>query len=291
MKSVYFTYGTPTEQRLYEDLVIESLKIYGLDVYYLPREIVKLDDLFGEDILSKFDENYIIEMYMSNFDGFQGDGTLFTKFGVRISDEATFIVSKRRWEDLVSSSNNLVSTARPNEGDLIYFPLTKSLFQIKFVEHELPFRQLGAVQTYQLRCELMEYSDERIETGVEELDDIMDDNSSEVTYTLSPGGTGTFTMGEKVYSQSKPGIYGYVSGWNASTRELELINRTGDFTPNMILVGETSAASWTIYEFSVLDDSNDAYDENKYYEDQGDIIIDWSDGNPFGEYGNMGGGF
>lgn len=291
MKSVYFTYGTPSEQRLYEDLIIESLKIYGLDVYYLPREIVKLDELFGEDILSKFDENYTIEMYMANFDGFQGDGTLFTKFGVRISDEATFIVSKRRWEDLVSSSNNLVSSFRPNEGDLIYYPLTKSLFQIKFVEHELPFRQLGAVQTYQLRCELMEYSDERIETGVDELDDIMLDNSSSVTYTLEAGGTGTYELKEKVYVQGKPEIYGYVSEWNKPTRELELINRTGNFEEDMVLIGETSGATWTIYNFSALDNSNEGYDENKYYEDQGDLIIDWSDGNPFGEYGNMGGGF
>jgi len=230
-------------------------------------------------------------MYMSNFDGFQGDGTLFTKFGVRISDEATFIVSKRRWEDLVSSSNNLVSTARPNEGDLIYFPLTKSIFQIKFVENELPFRQLGAVQTYQLRCELMEYSDERIETGVDELDDIMRENSSGVIYTLSPDGTGTYSVGEKVYSVSKPEIYGYVSSWNKTTRELELINRVGDFSLNMIVRGEKTNATWTIYDFSVLENSNEYYDENKYYEDQGDLIIDWSDGNPFGEYGNMGGGF
>ena len=149
-KNVYFSGGTRSEQRLYEDLIIESLKIYGHDVYYLPREIVKEDDLFTEDVLSKFDENYMIEMYISNYEGFEGDGSLLTKFGVRIADEATFIIAKRRWEDLISSSNNLVSNFRPNEGDAIYLPLTDQLFQIKFVEHEKPFRQLDGIQTYGL---------------------------------------------------------------------------------------------------------------------------------------------
>lgn len=186
-KNVYFSGGTTSEQRLYEDLIIESLKIYGHDVYYLPREIVKEDRIFREDVLSKFDENYMIEMYLSNFEGFEGDGTLLTKFGVRISDEATFIISKRRWEDLISSSNNLVSSKRPNEGDVIYFPLTMQFFQIKLVEHEKPFRQLDAIQTYQLVTELMEFSDERFETGVKEIDNITRDTGYSVVFKLIDG--------------------------------------------------------------------------------------------------------
>jgi len=186
-KNVYFTNGTLPEQRLYEDLIIESLKIYGHDVYYLPREIVKKDRIFREDILSKFDENYLIEMYLSNFEGFEGDGTLLSKFGVRISDEATFIISKRRWQDLVSSSNNLVSSKRPNEGDVIYFPLTQQFFQIKFVEHEKPFRQLDAIQTYQLIAETMEFSDERFDTGVKEIDDVTRDSGYSVVFKLIDG--------------------------------------------------------------------------------------------------------
>jgi len=186
-KNVYFSNGTLSEQRLYENLIIESLQIYGHDVYYLPREIVKKDRIFREDILSKFDENYLIEMYLSSFEGFEGDGTLLSKFGVRISDEATFIISKRRWEDLVSSSNNLVSSKRPNEGDLLYFPLTQQFFQIKFVEHEKPFRQLDAIQTYQLIVETMEFSDERIETGIKEIDDITKDSGYSVVFKLIDG--------------------------------------------------------------------------------------------------------
>lgn len=186
-KNVYFSGGTTSEQRLYEDLIIESLKIYGHDVYYLPREIVKEDRIFREDVLSKFDENYMIEMYLANFEGFEGDGTLLSKFGVRISDEATFIISKRRWEDLISSSNNLVSSFRPNEGDVIYFPLTMQFFQIKLVEHETPFRQLDAIQTYQLVAELMEFADERFETGIPEIDNITRDTGYSVVFKLIDG--------------------------------------------------------------------------------------------------------
>jgi len=182
-KNVYFTHGTSSEQRLYEDLIIESLKIYGHDVYYLPREMVTTDRLFREDVLSKFDENYLIEMYLLNYEGFEGDGTLLTKFGVRIAEEATFIVSRRRWEYLVQSeSNNLVSNERPNEGDAIYFPLTQQLFQIKFVENEKPLRQLGDVPTYNLVCELMEYADERLETGVDEIDKIAAEQSYSIVH-------------------------------------------------------------------------------------------------------------
>ncbi len=186
-KNVYFSNGTSSEQRLYEDLIIESLKIYGHDVYYLPREIVKKDEIWNEDVLSKFDENYLIEMYLSNFEGFEGDGTLLTKFGVRISDEATFVISKRRWEDLISSSNNLVSSKRPNEGDVIYFPLTKQFFQIKFVEHEKPFRQLDAIQTYQLIAETMEFSDERFETGIKEIDGVTRESGYSIVFKLTDG--------------------------------------------------------------------------------------------------------
>ena len=180
-KNVYFSQGTRSEQLLYEDLIIESMKIYGQDVYYLPREMVTTDRLFREDVLSKFDENYLIEMYLQNYDGFQGDGTLLTKFGVRISEEATFVVSRRRWEDLVQAkSNNLVTTERPNEGDAIYFPLTQQLFQIKFVENETPLRPLGDVPIFTITCELMEFADERLETGVEEIDKI----AAEVAYSI-----------------------------------------------------------------------------------------------------------
>ena len=207
-KNVFFTIGTKSEQRLYEDLIIESMQIYGLDVYYLPREMVTTDRLFREDTLAKFDENYMIEMYLQNYDGFEGDGTLLTKFGVRISEEATFVVSRRRWEDLIQAkSNNLVSTERPNEGDAIYFPLTKQLFQIKFVENETPLRPLGDVPIFTLVTELMEFADERLETGLSEIDKI----AAEAAYSI----VHKVTSGIKYINVTQAGT-GYGSGTTVS---------------------------------------------------------------------------
>lgn len=285
MKNVYFTFGTKSEQRLYEDLIIESLKIYGMDVYYLPRELVKEDKLFGEDVLSKFDENYMIEMYLGTYDGFEGDGSLFTKFGVRISDEATFIVSKRRWEDLVSSSYNLVSSHRPNEGDLIYFPLTKGLFQIKFVEHEIPFWQLANVATYQLRAELMEYSEERLETGVDEIDGIRDEVGMSLKLTLAVG-SGNFSVGE-IVEGSTSGTTGKVVGWDNPTRTLEIIDVTGQFAQGETITGNLSGTTRTLSTFDTLD-MDDVYAENRPIEFAADDILDFSEANPFGEFGDMG---
>ena len=437
-KNVYFSGGTRSEQRLYEDLIIESLKIYGHDIYYLPREIVNKDDLFTEDVLSKFDENYIIEMYISNYEGFEGDGALLTKFGVRIADEATFIIAKRRWEDLISSSNNLVSSFRPNEGDAIYLPLTDQLFQIKFVEHEKPFRQLDGIQTYGLVAELMEFSNERLETGVEEIDKLAritgystvfkitdgikdfivtsggNGYGSGTTSVISGPGTGAtatvsltsgvvtsvnltepgtgyitapsvsisgngngavvtaliaakgnFQTGETVRSQvntatavssrtldlvssitlikngnnytSVPTVIisggggtnatatatlnstGQVSGiiltdtgsgytsdpivtieaspseatakvvrFDTTNKELEVTDIVGKFTDNDSLLGLTSGAEWTINTFSSIENENDPEAENDFFESEGDNIIDWTEGNPFGEYGNQG---
>jgi len=437
-KNVYFSGGTRSEQRLYEDLIIESLQIYGHDVYYLPREIVNEDDLFTEDVLSKFDENYMIEMYISNYEGFEGDGSLLTKFGVRIADEATFIIAKRRWEDLISSSNNLVSTFRPNEGDAIYLPLTDQLFQIKFVEHEKPFRQLDGIQTYGLVAELMEFSNERLETGIAEIDNLARITGYTTTFkitdgikdfivtsggtgygsgtTVTIGGTGSgasatasitsgvvtsvnltepglgyatappvsivgngnsagvtaliaskgnFKTGETVRSQvstatavatrtldvvssisltnnGKKYTYvpsvtisggggsgatatatlnsvGQVSGiiltdtgsgytsdptvtiqaspdeatakvvrFDTTNKELEVTDIVGKFTDNDTLLGLTSGAEWTINTFSSIENENDPEAENDFFESEGDNIIDWTEGNPFGEYGNQG---
>ena len=142
-RNVYFNDKVRSEQNLYEDIVIESLKIYGQDVYYLPRDIVAEDKIFGDDIPSRFNSSYKIEMYLENIEGVDGEGDLFTRFGVEIRDEATFVVSRRRWTQTVARMDNNVTSVRPLEGDLIYLPLTNKLFQINFVEHEHPFYQLS----------------------------------------------------------------------------------------------------------------------------------------------------
>lgn len=171
--NVHFTQGTTNEQTLYEDLVIESLKIYGQDVYYIPREIVNRDRILQDDTVSRFDNAYRIEMYIENTDGFDGEGDLFTKFGVEIRDAATFIVARRRWQNSVARFENDPVTRpfyRPREGDLIYLTLSKSMFEITRVETERPFYQLKDLPVFQLRCELFDYNDEDLDTGVEEID-------------------------------------------------------------------------------------------------------------------------
>ena len=142
-RNLYFSDTVRSEQYLYEDIVIESLKMYGQDVYYLPRDIVNEDTIFGDDVPSRFNSSHKIEMYIENIEGFDGDGDLFTKFGVEIRDQATFVVARRRWTQTVGRYDNEINSVRPLEGDLIYIPLSRSLFQIMHVEHEQPFYQLS----------------------------------------------------------------------------------------------------------------------------------------------------
>jgi hypothetical protein len=170
--------GTTNEQRLVEDLVIESLRIYGHDVYYLPRTVVNRDTIFDEDSLSQFTQAYPLEMYLENVDGFEGEGDLFSKFGIEIRDSANFILSKRRWEQMVDSTGGQFQLdARPAEGDLLYFEKTGSIFEIKFVEFQNPFYQLGKIYVFKLQCELFEYSSESFDTGLDDLDGVVSDFS------------------------------------------------------------------------------------------------------------------
>ena len=169
----YFQSGIPggrsSEQLLMEDIIIECLKIYGFDVYYIPRTSVNEDDVLTEDPLNKYSNAYPLEMYMSNVTGFEGEGDLLTKFGVEIRDSATFIVARRRWDEVVARDGGAQLTTRPSEGDILYFPITKSYFEIRRVETRDPFFQVGKLYVYKLECELMQYSSERFETGVEEI--------------------------------------------------------------------------------------------------------------------------
>jgi hypothetical protein len=177
--NVYFDTGTTSEQRLYEDIIIEQLKIYGQDVYYLPRKIANKDTIFGEDPASSFDDSYIIEMYVDNSDGYMGEQEIIKKFGLELRDDITFTVSKLRWETLISNNTDLQTSLRPNEGDLVYFPTTKKFFEIQFVEHEAPFYQQSALPIYKLSCTTWEYSSERLDTGITSIDATEDDLSTD----------------------------------------------------------------------------------------------------------------
>jgi hypothetical protein len=167
------TIGRPSEQNLYEDLIIESMKIYGFETYYIPRKAFNEDKIFTEDPLNTYEHAYPLEMYMENVGGFEGDGELLTKFGIEVRDTANFIVARRRWQQVVGDTGNSV-LQRPAEGDIIYFPLNKGYFEIRKVEGNKPFYQVGKLYIYRMYCELMQFSNERFNTGISEIDRTLD---------------------------------------------------------------------------------------------------------------------
>ena len=170
-RSVYHSHGTKNEQLFHEDLVVESLHQYGQNFYYIPRTLIAKDEILGEDRLSKFKSAYSIEMYLENVDGFDGQGAFIQKFGLMMEQSATLVVARRRWDQLVGRFGRTIIPSRPCEGDLIYFPLTDGLFEIKFVTHQDPFYQIGKLFVYKLQVELFQYASERMETGIKDIDD------------------------------------------------------------------------------------------------------------------------
>jgi len=290
-RNQYFSLGATSEKNLYEDIVVEGLRIYGHDVYYLPRSIINEDGIFNEASLSEFGEAFQIEMYVENIDGFEGEGDLLSKFGLEMRDQMSLVVSNRRWEQLVGRFQP-VPEARPQEGDLIYFPLVKGLFQIQYVEEESPFYQLQNIPTFKLKCELFEYSNEAIDTGIGEIDEFETKFASRTTLTLGTG-IGTFATGEDV-TQTVGALT--ISGEIAEIRSGEVdvvgitssdgtnvsFSITGDSNGNII--GSTSEASYAITlkdTFNNMDEF-DAFADNEEFESVGNNFIDFTEMNPFG---------
>lgn len=182
------------EQDLWENLIIESIKQYGQDMLYIPREIVNYDILYGEDAISRFTRTFPLEVYITSVDGFEGDGVFLSKFGLEIRDQVTFTVAKRVWEEAVGSE---MDQTRPNEGDVIYFPLQQKVFQIKYVNYKPFFYQHGKLQTYDLVCELFEYSSEEFDTGVPEIDEIQDKYSVDILDYALLDEEGNYLTGEE----------------------------------------------------------------------------------------------
>ena len=175
----HFLQGSRGEQRLIQSLVNEHLKIYGIDVTFIPRKFVNQSTIIEEVTASKFDDNFLIEAYVENYDGYAGAGDVLTKFGMSLRDEVTLVISKERFEEFIApfmdSGDDFELSSRPREGDLVFFPLGQRLFEIKFVEHEEPFYQLGSNYVYKLKCELFEYEDEVIDTSIEAIDTQVED--------------------------------------------------------------------------------------------------------------------
>lgn len=280
--NVFFNHAVNTEQHLYEDLVVESLRLYGHETFYLPREIVEEDTILGEDVQSKFGDAYSVEMYIENTDGFEGEGDLFSKFGVRVNDQVTFVISLRSWERFISLDSNLATGLRPNEGDLVYLPLSGGLFEIKFVEHENPFYQVGKLFVFKLRCELFEYSGEDFDTGVSNIDLVEDQQAYSIEMTMESGGTGTYYANENITLDSA--VVGEVVSWVPSTRKLTIKDNTKTLQVGDTLVGATDGASYTIASITdVMTFANDGNAQNKDFEDNDTNYLDFSETNPFGE--------
>ena len=284
----YFTQGTTGEQDLVGSLVTEQIKMFGKDVYYIPRTLVNRDSVFEEDSLSAFNGAYLIEAYIEDATGFRGDGDMFSKFGVRISDQVTFIISRERFTAAVDDNAQLIVEGRPNEGDLIHLPMANKTFEIQFVEHEVPFYQLGKVHVWGLRCELFEYSDEDFNTGVAEIDAVEVNFANAVSVNVADGGTGDFVAGEIVTGGSS-NVTSEVKSWNSATRQLIVYNRSGMYAIPETLTGNTSGAAWTSATYNTLNNMNSDTDQNFTLETQADAIIDFTESNPFGDFGNSGG--
>jgi len=186
----FFLQGSQSEQNLVQQLINEQLRMYGIEVTYIPRKFVRKDTILNEIQSSKFDDNYTIEAYVNTYDGYSGAGDILTKFGVSLKDELTITISKERFEDFISpfleaeDDKEIVLSSRPREGDLIYFPLGQRIFEVKFIEHEDPFYQLGTNYVYLLKCELFEYEDEVLDTSITEIDSQIKDEGFITTLKL-----------------------------------------------------------------------------------------------------------
>ena len=293
-RNLYFSEAVRSEQRLYEDIIIESLKMYGQDLYYLPRTIVNENRVFGEDVPSKFSNSYKIEMYIENTEGFEGEGDLFTKFGVEIRDEATFIVARKRWNTTVGRIDNQIEGERPREGDLIYLPLSNSLFEVMHVEHEQPFYQLSNLPVYKLRAQLFEYNDEDLDTGVDIIDDIERDYA--YTYVLTLDATsGLIKIGETATQTLASGvtISGEVSKYSDSDSKLHLIhintsdNKYHSFATSrsITITGDTTRVVDSSYTVTAVGEDNkiSSNEQNTDFQTDAGGFLDFSESNPFGD--------
>jgi len=290
MRNFYFSDKVRSEQNLYEDIIIESLKMYGQDVYYLPRTLIGEDKILGDEVPARFGSAHKIEMYIENTEGFDGEGDLFTRFGVEIRDEATLIVSRRRWIQQVQRLDETVSSVRPLEGDMIYLPLSRKLFQITHVEHEQPFYQLSNLPVFKLRVQLTEYSDEDLDTGITEIDE--GERIVGFTYILnlaSSEASATFNIGDQIQQQlATSTITGEISLWQSSTLQLHIVHTSSsdgnyhEWIPGTItrLVEPNTTHTVTSVSENMKQAANE---QNDQFEDFANDFLDFSEDNPFGD--------
>ena len=267
------------EQELINSLTSEVIQLHGMDVFYIPRDLVKEDLLLDEDVLSKFSVAYEIEMYIKSTEGFGGEGDLVSKFGLDVRDEVIFTVHKDRFELATEKS-------KPLEGDLIYLPMSKGLFEIKFVEHEQPFYQAGKNYSFDITCELYQYSEEQLETGITAIDDIEKEQSAAIDFVMTAGGNGAYSIDEEVYqgvSLAAATAKGTVVSWTTATRTLRANDTSGTFVAGASVYGATSSAVWSLTSYDDQALPTTPFADNLEFETEADAILDFSESNPFGE--------
>jgi len=301
--NVYFTHGTKNEQYLVEDLIIESLKIYGNEFMYIPRTLVSKDEILGEDRLSKFTSSFPIEMYFENVDSLDGQGAFIQKFGLMMEQSATLVVARRRWDQLVGRYGQTIIPTRPCEGDLIYFPLTKGLFEIKFVKHQDPFYQLGKLYVFKLQVELFQYASEKIDTGISEIDAFETLKTFTTNTTRSPNGeitsitvtnqgsgyTSVPTV-EFFSSSGRDAAATAVRGTGATANKIIRIDITNPGTgyqiaPSINITGGSGTGALATASIDInIDKVNSFGDNNKFKTQSQDVLFSVT--NPFGEIDN-----
>ncbi len=290
----YFTQGTSNEQYLIEDIINEAIKIYGVELCYLPRTIVSKDDILGEDRLSKFEASHNIPGYFENINNFGGNDFFIQKFGLMVEHTADIIVTRRDWGKYVGRFGKTTIPTRPNEGDLIYFPLTKGLFEIKFVDYKHVFYQLGRLYVYKLQIELFQYASERIDTGVPEVDifeslktysvDISDTNLAGVfDIIVNEGGTNYTTANVNILSNTGTGAAATAILDGGVVTDIVVDNvGSGYKDVTIIITGDGTGATATgVIQTNV--DAIDSYgDNNKFQSESANISFD--EVNPFGGF-------
>ena len=279
--NLYFNNTTShAEQELINELTSEVIKIHGMNVFYIPRTIVKEDLILGEDVLARFSTAYEIEMYLKSTEGFGGEGDLISKFGLDVRDEVIFTVHKDRFELATEKS-------KPLEGDLIYLPMSKGLFEIKFVEHEQPFYQAGKNYSFDLTCELFQYGEEQFEKGLpKEIRDIEREQSAAIDFVMTAGGSGAYSIDEEVYqgvSLAAATAKGTVVSWTTATRTLRANDTSGTFVAGASVYGATSSAVWSLTSYDDQALPTTPFADNVEFETEADSILDFSESNPFGE--------
>ena len=275
--NIYFQ-NSITDQNLLNEINREVIQQAGIDVMYIPRTLVKEDLVMNEDVLSQFDNAYEIEMYVKSSDNFGGPDDAISKFGLDIRDELILVVHA---ESFKFATNNTT----PLEGDLIYFPLSKGLFEIKFVEDEQPFYQIGKNYVFELTCEVFQYGEEKIDTGTD-ADKVERENAYAVDLLLTAGGTGTYIVDEEVYQGANLAAAtskAIVVSWVVSTRTLRINNISGTFATGTNITGSDSSAVWSLTSYDDQLLPTTPYADNKIFETDGDSILDFSEMDPWSE--------